>query len=511
MKQKTVIANRFLLGLITLATILIFTTPAFSKDSITVALGTRLGSLDGWNTAAMVDWTVCNQIYDSLYILDPTTFRPKPNLAVSHKMLDDYTWQIKLRKGVKFHNGESFDAHSVKFSFERVLDPERKLYNQVKWSKVIEKIDVIDDFTIQIKTKKPYVVLIENLATLDTGMVPPNYIREKGDSYFSSHPVGTGPYKFASWKQGDRVELVANENYWNGIPKIKKATFRIIPEASISTAELIAGGVDVVGRMRSEQVRTVKKSKTAKVLSVLSNRGHFIQFDSIGRAGKSPFQNIKVRQAVYHAINRPAIIKMVLEGYGKDLNGPLSSTYFGFDPSVADLEPQYNPEKAKKLLAEAGYPDGFNAQLSVYEQKSVYEAVQGFLSKVGINTKLNWYGADLSTLVQLRNSGKVKDMGAYSWGSVVYDPDYFLPYWFGMDSARNYMKDQEISDWLAEAGREFDEAKRKKLYRKVQIKIIENAFWVPVFNEKALYGVNKKLNLVALGEFPQLRSCSWQD
>jgi peptide/nickel transport system substrate-binding protein len=237
---------------------------------------------------------------------------------------------------------------------------------------------------------------------------------------------------------------------------------------------------------------------------------HFIQFDSIGRAGESPCQKLEVRRAIYHAIDREAIIKNVKQGYGVMLNGPLYPTYFAQDPSVKAIEPQYDPEQAKRLLAKAGYPDGFEAELSAYEQKEVYEAVLGYLRKVGIKTTLNWYGADIGTLIKLRNAGKVKDMGAYSWGANIFDPDYFLPYWYTLNVEKNYMNDADIDRWLAEAGAIFDQTKRAELYSQVQHRIVEKAYWVPVFGEVAVFGVNKNLNFSSIGEYPKYFKCSWK-
>jgi len=389
------------------------------------------------------------------------------------------------------------------------LDPKRKLYDKARWDKIIDSVEALGDYTVRIKTKKPFPIMLENLA-YDAAVVPPKYIEEKGDAEFGEHPVGTGPYRFVSWKRGEEIVFVRNEAYWGPKAAIKNLIFRIIPEPAVSTAELITGGIDVVGKLDADHVKSIEKSKNAGVIRSLSNRVHFIQFDSIGRAGETPFQKIEVRRAVYHAIDREAIIKNVKQGYGVMLHGPLYPTYFACDPSVEKIEPKYDPEKAKKLLSEAGYPNGFDAELSAYEQKEVQEAVQGYLRKIGINTKLNWYGADISTLIKLRNAGKVQHMGAYSWGSNIFDPDYFLPYWYELNVEKNFMNDKEIHEWLAEAGSIFDEKRRAELYSKVQHRIVEKAYWVPTFGEVAVFGVNKNLNFSAIGEFPKYFNCSWK-
>ena len=503
--------NIFVFLLLTISLILTFglgAATAASKDTIKVRMWTRISTLDTWNTQILADNIVVYQILEPLYEINEKTFRPSPRLAVSHKLIDDTTWEFELRKGVKFHNGEPFNAAAVKYTMERVLEPERKLYDKPVWEKLIERVDIIDDYTVRIITKKPLPIFLEHLT--GANILPPKYTEEKGDAYVGENPVGTGPYKFVSWKRGEEIIFEANDQYWGEKPAIKNLIFRIIPEPAVSTAELITGGVDVVCKLGSEQIKTVNKSKKAAVLKAKSNRVHFIQFDSIARASKSPANMLKVRQAIYHAIDRQAIIDKIQQGYGVMLHGPLYPTYFGYDPAVEKIEPKYDPEKAKKLLAEAGYPDGFEADLSVYEQKEVYEAVQGFLRKVGIKTKLHWYGADIGTLIKLRNAGKVKDMGAYSWGGNIYDPDNFLPYWYTLNVTKNYMNDADIDKWLSEAGSVFDQKKRAELYSKVQHRVVEKAYWVPVFGEVALYGVSKDLNLATVGETPLIFKSSWK-
>ncbi|MBW1699444.1 MAG: hypothetical protein JRH18_18780 [Deltaproteobacteria bacterium] len=453
--------------------------------------------------------TVQEQFFDGLYVLDEKTLRPKPNLAISHKLVKDTTWEFVLRRGVKFSNGEPFDANVVKYTLERVLDPKRKLYDRPTWDKILDRVEIVDDYTVRLITKKPYPIMLEKLA-FDAYMVPPKYIEKKGDSSFGEHPIGTGPYKLIQWKRGEEILFETNDLYWGEKPAIPKLHFRIIPESAVATAELITGGVDIVGRLDADQVPTVEKSKKAKVYQSPSNRIHFLQLDGDGRGGPTPFQNLKARLAVYHAIDRETIIKEIKRGYGTMLHGPLYRKYFGYDPGIKDIEPKYDPEKAKQLLTEAGYKGGFEAELSGYMQKQVLEAIQGYLRRVGIKTKLNWYGADLGTLIKLRNAGKVKDVAMYTWGTNIYDPDYILPYWFGYNAEKNYNRDKQIDEWLTAAAQTFDKDKRKELYSKVQRRIVEQAYWVPVFAEVSLYGINKGLDFVSLGEFPRYYRCSWK-
>ena len=498
-----------LLGIILILTFWANSATASSKDTLKIVLWSRVATLDPWNHAIIGGQIVNEQFMESLYILDENTLRPIPNLAVSHKLINDTTWEFVLRKGVKFSNGEPFNAEVVKYSLERVLDPKKKLFDRPVWAKVLDHVEIVDDYTVRIITQKPYPTLLKKLS-FDAFMIPPKYVEEKGDAYFGEHPIGTGPYKLVNWKRGEELIFEINEDHWGKRPAIKRLHIRIIPEPAVSTAELITGGVDVVGRLGSDQIPVVEKSKNAMVFQSPSNRIHFVQLDGDGRAGPTPFQKLKVRRALYHAIDREAIIKNIMRGYGNMVHGPLFHKYFGYDPSMKDREPEYNPEKAKKLLAEAGYPNGFDAELSGYMHKSVLEAIQGYLRKVGIKTHLNWYGADMGTLVKLRNAGKVKDMGMYTWGDNMYDPEYILPYWFDIDGDKTTNKDKELDEWITDAGQTFDEEKRAELYKKVQHRIVDRVYWVNIFAEVSLYGINKKLNFVTLGEYPRFYRCSWK-
>lgn len=482
---------------------------AASKDTVKVALWTQNKNLDPWNNAMLVSNVVTVQIFDYLFTSDPETLEVGPELATGFKVIDDTTWELTLRKGVKFTNGEPFNAEVVKYCFERVLNTERKLYDQPTWKPVIKGIEVVDDFTVRLLTHKPYPVLISKLAQ-ESAMIPPKYVEEKGDGHFGEHPVGTGPYKLVKWSRGEEIILEVNDDYWGPKPSIKKIHYRIIPEPAVATAELITGGIDVVGRLDVDQVATIQKAKRCAIFKSPSSRIHFVQMDGDGRGGSTPLQKLEVRRAIYHAINREEIVKEVKKGFGRVAYGPIPFMMFGHDPAIKAEEPKHDPEKAKALLAKAGYSSGFEAELSGYMEKTVLEAIQGYLLNIGIKTKLNWYGADLGTLINLRNSGKVKDMAMYTWGTSMLDAEGFLPYWLAKGAAKNYNADAMVEQWLEEEAQTFDQEKRKELFKKIQQRIVEQAYWVPIFVEESLYGINKDLNLVSLLEVPMFYKSSWK-
>lgn len=177
---------------------------ASSRDTLKISLFQRVSTLDPWNTAELVAWWVLDTLYDCLYTIDDQTLKPIPNLVISHKLINNTTWEFELKKGVRFSNGEPFNAEAVKFSFDRGLDPERKLYTKPQWDRIIESVQIVDDSKVRIITKKPDPILLNRLASYSF-MVPPKYIKEKGDAYFGEHPIGTGPYKLVNWKRGKKL------------------------------------------------------------------------------------------------------------------------------------------------------------------------------------------------------------------------------------------------------------------------------------------------------------------
>ena len=191
-----------------------------AKDTIVIAQGVDPTTLDPQNHYETPAFNVLMNIYETL-LLRSDDMKIQPLLATSYKLIDDNTWEFKLRKGVKFQNGEEFNAAAVKFSLERISDPKNKM-KQTPLQGVVDRIDIVDDYTVRIITKKPYPYLDAQLSHIGA-IMPPKYVQEKGPSYIAANPVGTGPYKLVRWVKDDQLILEANENYWGGSPKIKKS------------------------------------------------------------------------------------------------------------------------------------------------------------------------------------------------------------------------------------------------------------------------------------------------
>jgi len=211
---------------------------ARDRDTLFIAQGVDVASLDSMGLVDAPSLNVRLNIYDTLLQRD-ANLKIEPLLAESYKLIDDLTWEFKLRKGIKFHNGEDFNAAAVKFNLERLADPKNKL-PQIFLIGVLDRVEMIDDLTVRIITKKPYPTLDARFCIFG-GMIAPKYLQEKGPEYLATHPVGTGPYKFVRWVKDDELVLEAFDNYWRGSPKIRKVVFKPIPEATTRVASLQTG------------------------------------------------------------------------------------------------------------------------------------------------------------------------------------------------------------------------------------------------------------------------------
>ncbi|MDP3038328.1 MAG: ABC transporter substrate-binding protein, partial [Deltaproteobacteria bacterium] len=323
---------------------------AAPKGKLVAALSSDISTLDTQQHNIRINYIVGWHLYDNLVYRDQKTMQIVPHLAESWKLLDDNTWEFKLRKGVKFDNGEPFNAECVKFTIERGLDPKCPQRPSVSW---VKEVKVVDDHTVRILSTQPYPVALQRLANFQ--MLPAKWLKEKGNDYFATHANGTGPYRLKEWKRGVHVILEAKEDYWKGAPAIKTIVFRPIKEIATQISELLTGGIDIVRDIPPDQISLIENSQIARISKAPTLRVIYLVMDADGRAGSSPVQNLKVRQAISHAIDVNTIINTVMGGNAIRTAGVLNPQHFGYDKSLENPYP-YNPEKARQLLKEANYP-----------------------------------------------------------------------------------------------------------------------------------------------------------
>jgi len=459
------------------------------KGELVVCQGVEVNSLDPARHNSTTDQNYAIQVFDLLFRRDEQG-NPQPRLAISQKLINDTTWEFKLRQGVKFHNGTVLTAKDVKFSIDRMTDPQTKA-QFAPYFATLREVKVVNDSTLQVVTKSPDPLLLKRLS-FSLYILPSDYFKEKGAEAFFQHPVGTGAFKFVSWTRNDRMVLDANEEYWDGAPKVKRLIIRPVPEPATRLAELQTGNADIVTSIPPFLVPQVKDSANATVQSVPSGRIMFLYLNCLA---EGPLKNKKVRQALNYAVDRKAIIDNILKGSGVPMAVNLTPYHFGYDPSLKPYP--YDPAMAKKLLAEAGYASGlklvFNSPSGRYLlDKEVSQAIAGMFNAVGVET--DFRVVEWGTYTQSLVAKKLQDIGFIGWGNMLHDADgTFYPY-FVPESAFSYYSTPALKEKLLKAQSTLDEKKRLEIYKEVQREIFDEAPLVFLYQQIDHYGVSKKIS-----------------
>ena len=299
----------------------------------------------------IVDWTTNTQlehVYDRLLDRDPKTLRPRPMLATGWKIVNDTTWEFTLRRGVKFHNGEPFDAQSVKATMDYLKNPASKSHYAAYW-RLVKEVQIVDPYTVRFVTEKPWPSLIDRASLTDFLVLPAKALRELGPEKLNQHPIGTGPFRFVEWKRDERLVLERNPDYWQGPADVARVTFRFIPEFSARMAALLSGEIDVMKDVPPHVLEAVERSGRAKIRAAVSSR---INYLALVNLKPGPMQDLRVRRALNHAVNVDELIAQVLKGRATKICGPLSPANVDYAP--VECYP-YDPQRAAALLREAGH------------------------------------------------------------------------------------------------------------------------------------------------------------
>jgi peptide/nickel transport system substrate-binding protein len=473
--------------------------PVYAAGTLTVAQALDPGSWDPIDTF-LVDWSkVANNIYDGLIQRGPD-MKLTPALATSWKVADDgLSIRFELRKGVTFHNGEPFNADAVKFTFDRLLGAEGAKGPQQSNYNMIDHVDVVDEFTVNMVLKKPDPVLLTKLAGYGAMIVPPKYLTEKGDAFFNANPVGTGPFMLASYEPKIGIKLKANPNFWGGAPKLDGVDFRFIAEPGTEVAELQAGRLDLATLIPLSQIETIKKQANLDVLSVPGPTVAVLRFNT--KTGVTKDEN--VRKALIMAVDRDTIVKEILLGQAKPIVSFQSEVSFGYDPKLKPLP--FDPAGAKKLLAAAKVPAGASVQIDIRGTdatfREVAQAVAGYLQGVGLKPTLKPYETSV-LLNDIVPNGKTGEMFQTLWGGWTFDFDNtaYLMYHTG-EKWNPYDSDPKLDKLLEEQRSIMDQPKREKLLQEVGAYVAERALEMPLYNQNTFVGVNKRVkNFVLPGD-----------
>jgi peptide/nickel transport system substrate-binding protein len=467
----------------------LFAVPLMGKDAfVTVVQGTEPWSLDPTMCIGKNCITVQNALFDPL-MYHSSEGELIPWLASSWEATDPLTWRIHLRENVKFHNGESFNADAVDFTLETYNSStgEGRAYYQY-----VDHTVVIDDYTIDIVTKKPNAVVPETLSLMY--VLPPKYYDEVGQASFSQNPIGTGPFRFIKWDAGIEIRVQRNTNYWRGIPQIEGVVFKQAGEASTRVAFLLTGEADIIENLPPEMVGSVEASDKAHVESVPSMRKIMVEFNK----EISPLNDVRVRKAFNYAIDKESLIKYILGGFAERSKGVLLPGMVGYDPSQL-VAYDYNPEEAKQLLAEAGYSDGLTVDFwypigRYLKDEEVAEAIAGMLEEVGVHCDM--HGMDIGSLCQKMHAHQnLSGMHFFSVAPLYNDPDYQWRAHFWSEGLNQYAADATTDKLLEEGIVITDVDKRAKIYQELEQYITNELVpWIFLYNQALIYGVSDRLD-----------------
>jgi peptide/nickel transport system substrate-binding protein len=468
---------------------------ASGPGKLVIATSAEPNSGDFHQAVGTISRQLAVNIGDALVALDEN-LEVRPALAESWKQEGPTSWVFRLRKGVKFHDGTPFNAAAVKFNFERLLDPATKS-RDANMLASLDTVEVVDEFTVRLKLKRPFAPLLRTLAYIFGYQMSPTAAKQLGLQDYGRAPVSTGPFKLAQWVAGDHITLVANKDYWRGAPKIDEITWKFIPQSSSRSALLRAGDVDFVESLDGADLASVQGDPNLVV-----NRIPLLSWNFVGVNTKTkPFDNMKVRQAISYAIDATALTKSVLLGAGLPQNQLVPKGMLGYREDYKGYV--YNPARAKQLLAEAGFPNGFETELwyatgYTSSVKELCEAIQGYLQAVGVRARI--VVNDLPAWAAARREGKIP-MIFMNWGSGTGDSDTSLysPFYSAEHPPKGvnytFYANPKV-DPLLEKAREVPDAQRDALYREAVGLIMDDAPWTMINQLVNLEVRNKKVENV---------------
>ncbi|MEC9151914.1 MAG: ABC transporter substrate-binding protein [Pseudomonadota bacterium] len=484
-----------------------------SNDTLVWATDREMDVPLSWynNTREMV--VMSRHIFDTLLYRDTKTFEYLPQLASSYKWVNDVTMDFELRKDVVFHNGKKFNADDVVSTFNHLSSPDSGVLSrrEVGWMKTTEKLG---EYKVRIHFKKPFPAAMEflsgGLSILPAGIwkTAKKDVAGKPD-YGTVAAIGTGPYKLVEWVPGEKSVLERNDNYFAG-PKgkatIKRVIFRTVADPEAQIAELLTGSLDWIWDVPKDKAEELKGMGAVQVINAPTMRVSYLQFDTLGKSGDTPFKKLKVRQAVAHGIDRASIAKNLVGGSSSVIHSACYPSQLGCTQDVPQYK--YDPALAKKLLADAGYPNGFTSDIYAYRQREYTEATMGYLAKIGIKTNLKYM--QYKALRGIVRSGK-SPFHQMTWGSGSRNDVSAITSHFFKHSSDDYCRDDYVKAQLDIGDTNTDTNARKAAYKNALTRIQEKLCWLPMFTYAKNYAYVKELDFTATpDEIPRFFTAKWK-
>ena len=476
--------------------------------TITIAQSSDPQSLDPHKASGDIGANVFRNICENLFFYDEN-WAVIPVLAESYEQVSDTEWTVKLKEGITFSNGEAFNAEAVIWNFKRAASEEFPRQNYT-FKKYVSEYEAVDELTVKFILSKPDIFFIEHLA--EVPMLAPAYSEQIGEEAIGGDPVGTGPYVFVSWEADKEIVLEKNPAYWGEEPEIDRIVVRTIPEAATRVAEMINGTVDIIMNVQYESTEMLQNAGNISVVPKKMNRIEYIAYNTYDWAGCPALQNKLVRQALNYAVDVQAIIDNIMGGFGERVSTLWRSDYDGYDKTLANAF-TYDPEKAKALLAEAGYPDGFDLVLMTdvdnhAKAQEVTEAVGAYLTAIGINVEVQVLD-DTTAYAIIVNGQEAKQcppMFDWNWGG---KPNLYESTLTGVlhstgMSSYNVVEgyDAIIDSLLAETTKEG----RAPYIQQIQQLMVDDPACLYLFRLYDIYAVNNRIDWNPLDHYGMLVS-----
>lgn len=450
---------------------------AQARDELKVAIRAEPSTLDPHNSTALANFAVQKVIYDTLVTKNEKN-EILPSLAESWDVIDDTTVRFHLRPNVKFSNGQKLTAEDVRYSLWRATQERGSATMFSAFDG--EKTAVVDDLTIDIKVKYPFAPIFNYLASPRGDIICKSAMEEVGKKAYARSPVGTGPFILKDWNTGDSLVLERNENYWGNKPAYKRLTFRIITEAVNRSIELETGGVDIIYDVAVSDINRLKNNAKVKVIQGPGYKFSYITMNM----SRKPFDDIRVREALVKSLDMKSIVENVYKGSAKVADSLMAPTVFGY----AKVGPyDYDPERAKKLLAEAGYADGLSVTLMTNEDRNfinVAEIAQNMWKQIGVTTDVQIM--EQATLLSKAAKGTVT-MGITNSTPTTGDPDHALMIW--PTTYKSFLRNSntKIDEYLQAGKAAYKPEKRKEIYAEALAYMWTQYNLIPICFTDAVY------------------------
>jgi len=462
------------------------------QDSLTIAMPGNPETLDPHQFRSVLTASVLGCCLETLLGRDPDTMEIRPLLATSYRNIDTHTWEFKLRKGVKFHDGTDFNADVVKFSIERIINSPLNTLGKTVWPPSFgQRVEIIDPYTVHIVTDTPDPLVPNRLAAESLNMASPKALANYKDKFVGDSIIGTGPYKFVEYDVGRHVIFEANPDYWGDKPATRKLIWEIIPDPATRVAALQRGTIDVVTNLPFPMLDSIEQSPNLQLYSRLGSSIHAILLNTLQTPA---LKDKRVRQALNYAVDRKAILKNLYRDHGQLLNTPVAKQVeYSIDPAPYT----YQPDKARALLAEAGFKD--KLELTLWQSTGRYElgveavqAIAGYFEDVGVTTNLQLL--EWGEFNAKAGRSQLKDGLYYAFVNGIWDPDYvlqrFLPTY---PTFRYYHASGDLKDNLEKYSQTFPKDERAKLAAVCQQELHDEAVWVFLYQLDENFGLKKKV------------------